>query len=84
MPVDSLIDYLEAEDSLDEFLDNVHSVSREAAMAALGEGKAFLPVRDEAPHRVGIFNAFGSFDPTSWILTERLLAPPSGTQMRNR
>lgn len=35
VPVDSLIDYLEAGDSLDEFLDNFPSVSREAAIAGL-------------------------------------------------
>ena len=40
VPVDSLIDYLEAGDSLDEFLDNFPSVSREAAIAALEEAKA--------------------------------------------
>jgi len=37
VPVDSLMDYLEAGDSLDEFLDNFPSVSREAAIAALKE-----------------------------------------------
>lgn len=42
VPVDSLIDYLEAGDSLDEFLDNFPSVSREAAIAALEEAKAIL------------------------------------------
>lgn len=42
MPVDSLIDYLEAGDSLDEFLDNFPSVSRESAIAALEEAKALL------------------------------------------
>jgi uncharacterized protein (DUF433 family) len=36
-PVDSLIDYLEAGDTLDEFLDNFPSVSREAAIEALEE-----------------------------------------------
>lgn len=40
VPVDSLIDYLEAGDSLDEFLDNFPSVSREAAIGALEEAKA--------------------------------------------
>jgi uncharacterized protein (DUF433 family) len=35
-----LIDYLEAGDSLDEFLDNFPSVSRDAAIAALEEAKA--------------------------------------------
>ena len=42
VPVDSLIDYLEAGDSLGEFLDNFPSVSREAAIAALEEAKALL------------------------------------------
>ena len=42
VPVDSLIDYLEAGDTLDEFLDNFPSVSHEAAIAALGEAKALL------------------------------------------
>lgn len=42
VPVESLIDYLEAGDSLDEFLDNFPSVSREAAIAALEEAKAIL------------------------------------------
>ena len=42
VPVDSLIDYLEAGDSLDEFLDNFPSVSREAAIAALEEAKTIL------------------------------------------
>ena len=45
VPVDSLIDYLEAGDSLDEFLDNFPSVSREAAIAALEEAKALLTIR---------------------------------------
>jgi uncharacterized protein (DUF433 family) len=42
VPVDSMIDYLEAGDTLDEFLDNFPSVSREAAVAALEEAKALL------------------------------------------
>lgn len=42
VPVDSLIDYLEAGDSLNEFLENFPSVSREAAIAALEEAKALL------------------------------------------
>ena len=42
VPVDSLMDYLEAGDSLGEFLDNFPSVSREAAIAALEEAKALL------------------------------------------
>jgi len=42
VPVDSLIDYLDAGDTLDEFLDNFPSVSREAAIAALEEAKALL------------------------------------------
>jgi uncharacterized protein (DUF433 family) len=42
VPVDTLIDYLEAGDTLDEFLDNFPSVTREAAIAALEEAKALL------------------------------------------
>ena len=42
VPGDSLIDYLEAGDTLDEFLDNFPSVSREAAIAALEEAKTVL------------------------------------------
>lgn len=42
VPVDSLNDYLEAGDTLGEFLDNFPSVSREAAIAALEEAKALL------------------------------------------
>jgi uncharacterized protein (DUF433 family) len=42
VPVDSLIDYLEAGDTLDEFLDNFPSVRREAAIAALEEAKSLL------------------------------------------
>lgn len=42
VPVESLIDYLEAGDSLDEFLDNFPSVTRDAAVAALEEAKALL------------------------------------------
>jgi len=42
VPVDSLIDYLEAGDTLDEFLENFPSVTREAAVAALEEAKAVL------------------------------------------
>lgn len=45
VPIDSLIDYLEAGDSLDEFLDNFPSVSREAAIAVLEEAKALLTSR---------------------------------------
>lgn len=42
VPVDSLIDYLQAGDTLDEFLDNFPSVGRGAAIAALEEAKALL------------------------------------------
>jgi uncharacterized protein (DUF433 family) len=42
VPVDSLIDYLEAGDTLDEFLENFPSVTREAAIAALEEAKSVL------------------------------------------
>jgi uncharacterized protein (DUF433 family) len=42
VPVDTLIDYLEAGDPLDEFLDNFPSVTRSAAVAALEEAKSLL------------------------------------------
>jgi uncharacterized protein (DUF433 family) len=42
VPVDSLIDYLEAGDALDEFLDNFPSVTREAAIAELEEARVLL------------------------------------------
>jgi uncharacterized protein (DUF433 family) len=42
VPVDTLIDCLEAGETLDEFLDNFPSVTREAAIAALEEAKALL------------------------------------------
>ena len=42
VPVESLIDYLEAGDTLDEFLDNFPSVTRKAAIAALEEAKVLL------------------------------------------
>ena len=42
VPADSLIDYLEAGDTLEEFLDNFPSVSRESAVAALEEAKLVL------------------------------------------
>lgn len=42
VPVDSLIDYLEAGDTLDEFLDNFPSVTRQAAIHALEDAKALL------------------------------------------
>jgi uncharacterized protein (DUF433 family) len=45
VPIDSLIDYLEAGDSLDEFLYNFPSVIREAAVAALEEAKTLLTNR---------------------------------------
>jgi uncharacterized protein (DUF433 family) len=42
VPVDSLIDYLEAGDTIDEFLDNFPSVTREAAISVLEQAKALL------------------------------------------
>jgi uncharacterized protein (DUF433 family) len=53
VPVDSLIDYLEAGDTLDEFLDNFPSVTREAAIAALEEAAQAraLPHGSRVPHR---------------------------------
>ncbi len=42
VPIDSLIDYLEAGDTLGEFLNNFPSVSRDAAIVVLEEAKALL------------------------------------------
>lgn len=42
VPMKNLIDYLEAGDSLDEFLDHFPSVSRESAIAALELAKQML------------------------------------------
>jgi uncharacterized protein (DUF433 family) len=42
VPVDSLIDYLEAGDTLHEFLNNFPSVSRDAAIVVLEEAKTLL------------------------------------------
>ena len=42
VPVDSLIDYLEAGDTLNDFLDNFPSVSRDAAIVVLEEAKTLL------------------------------------------
>ena len=42
VPVETLLDYLEAGDSLGEFLDHFPSVSREQAIAALELAKEML------------------------------------------
>lgn len=42
VPVKTLLDYLEAGDSLDEFLDHFPSVSREQTIAALELAKEML------------------------------------------
>jgi uncharacterized protein (DUF433 family) len=42
VPVQTLLDYLEAGDSLNEFLDHFPSVSREQAVAALELAKQML------------------------------------------
>lgn len=42
VPIKNLIDYLEAGDSLDEFLDHFPSVSQESAIAALELAKQML------------------------------------------
>ncbi len=42
VPVKTLLDYLEAGDSIDEFLDHFPSVSRAQAIAALEVGKEML------------------------------------------
>ena len=45
VPVKNLLDYLAAGDSLDRFLDHFPSVTREQAVAALGEAKDLLTSR---------------------------------------
>ena len=42
VPVQALIDYIEGGHSLDEFLDDFPTVSREIAVAALEQAKAHL------------------------------------------
>jgi uncharacterized protein (DUF433 family) len=42
VPFQSLLDYLEGGQSLDEFLDDFPTVSREAAIAALEQAKSLL------------------------------------------
>jgi len=42
VPMKTLLDYLEAGDSLDEFLDHFPSVSREQAIATLESAKEML------------------------------------------
>lgn len=48
VPVSAIFDYLEAGDSLDEFLDDFPSVSRAQALALLGEAKTHFTGIDEA------------------------------------
>ncbi len=43
VPLENLIDYLEAGDSLDEFLEDFPSVGREQAVAALEHIRPLLP-----------------------------------------
>ena len=50
VPFQTLLDYLEAGDSLDEFLDDFPTVSRELAIAALEQAKEAL-VADACPAR---------------------------------
>jgi len=50
VPFQALLDYLEAGDSLDEFLDDFPTVSRELAIAALEQAKEAL-VADACPAR---------------------------------
>ena len=47
VPFQTLLDYLEAGDSLDEFLEQYPGVSREQAIAALEEAKALILARFE-------------------------------------
>ena len=45
VPFQTLLDYLEGGDTLDEFLEQYPGVSRETAIAALEEAKALLLAR---------------------------------------
>ncbi len=47
VPFQTLVDYLEAGDTLDEFLEQYPGVSREQAIAALEEAKALMLARFE-------------------------------------
>ena len=49
VPVKTLLDYLEAGDRFDEFLDHFPSVSREQAIAALELAKEMLPTHANTP-----------------------------------
>jgi uncharacterized protein (DUF433 family) len=49
VPVKTLLDYLEAGDRLDEFLDHFPSVSRQQAVAALELAKEMLAVHANTP-----------------------------------
>jgi uncharacterized protein (DUF433 family) len=49
VPVRTLLDYLEAGDSLDEFLDHFPSVSREQAIAVLELAKDLLVAHAHTP-----------------------------------
>jgi len=48
VPAQTLLDYLEAGDSLDEFLDHFPSVTREQAIAALELGNSLLVAKAAA------------------------------------
>ena len=47
VPFQTLLDYLEAGDTLDEFLEQYPGVTREQAIAALEEAKALMLARFE-------------------------------------
>jgi uncharacterized protein (DUF433 family) len=49
VPVKTLLDYLEAGDCLDEFLDDFPSVSRELAVAALELAKEMIAAHANTP-----------------------------------
>jgi uncharacterized protein (DUF433 family) len=50
VPVDALFDYLEAGETLDEFLAQFPTVSREQSVAVLEGAKKRLTRRDQARH----------------------------------
>ena len=62
VPVTALFDYLEAGDSLDEFLDDFPSVQREQALALLELAEHSLIGKDEAAKQLQVLDLFGTID----------------------
>ena len=55
VPVQTLLDYLEGGDSIDEFLEEFPTVKREQVIAFLEEAKAYMDLGPQSsPERVGL------------------------------